>query len=230
MSKHVYQKYLAECLGTFFLVFAGTGAVMINDITHGSLTQVGIGITFGLVVMVLIYAIGPISGAHFNPAVTLAFTVVRHFPIRQVGGYILAQLLGAIAASGILLCLLGDVAHLGATLPVGSEGQSLVLEFLLSFLLMFVITSVSTGTKEMGQMAGLAVGFTVGLEALFAGPISGASMNPARSFGPAMMGLYFNHHWIYWVGPLLGAISGVKTYEALRLTPYPKVASAEKEV
>ena len=210
------RKYVAECLGTFFLVFAGTGAIIINEVSHGDVTPVGIGLTFGLVVMVLIYAIGPISGAHFNPAVTFAFAATRHFPMRQVPAYILSQLVGASAASFVLLFLFNNVAHLGATLPVGSEGQSLALEFLLTFLLMFVIMSVATGSKEVGQMAGLAIGSTVGLEAIFAGPICGASMNPARSFGPALVGAFYDHHWIYWLGPLLGALLGALAYEYLR--------------
>jgi MIP family channel proteins len=211
------KKYLAEALGTFFLVFAGTGSIIINHLTQGSVTQVGIGLTFGLVVLVLIYAIGPISGAHFNPAVTIAFVISRYFPKSEALAYIISQLLGAITASLVLLLLFGNISHLGATVPIGSEGQSLVLEFLLTFLLMFVIMSVSTGSKEVGQMAGLAVGLTVGLEAIFAGPISGASMNPARSFGPALIGLYFPHHWVYWVGPILGATLGALAYKSLRI-------------
>lgn len=207
------NKYIAEFIGTFFLVFAGTGAIIIDHVTQGSVTNVGIGLTFGFIVLVLIYAMGHISGAHFNPAVTLAFAVTRHFPRKQVPAYLISQLAGAILASTVLLFLFGNTAHLGATLPAGSEIQSLVLEFLLTFLLMFVIMSVSIGTKEVGQMAGLAIGLTVGLEAIFAGPICGASMNPARSFGPALVSGLFNHHWLYWLGPIAGAIAGAWSFK-----------------
>lgn len=210
-----HQKYLAEGIGTFFLVFAGTGAIVIDAITHHTVTHVGIGLTFGFVVLVLIYALGPISGAHFNPAVTLAFTITRHFPKNHLLPYAISQLIGATVASLVLLLLFGNVVHLGATLPFGSAIQSLVLEFLLTFLLMFVIMSVSTGAKEVGQMAGIAIGLTVGLEAIFAGPISGASMNPARSFAPALVSGYFNHLWLYWLGPVCGAILGAMTYKYL---------------
>lgn len=209
------NKYIAEFIGTFFLVFAGTGAIIIDHVSHGGVTNVGIGLTFGFIVLVLIYAMGHISGAHFNPAVTLAFTITRHFPLKQVPAYLISQFAGAILASTVLLFLFGNTAHLGATLPVGSEIQSLVLEFLLTFLLMFVIMSVSTGTKEVGQMAGLAIGLTVGLEAIFAGPICGASMNPARSFGPALVSGLFNHHWLYWLGPIAGAIAGAGAYKLI---------------
>lgn len=205
-------------MGTFFLTFAGTGAIVINEISQGAVTHVGIGLTFGFVVLVLIYALGPISGAHFNPAVTLSFWITRHFPKNQLLLYVFSQILGAIFASLLLFLLFGNIAHLGATLPAGSDIQSLVLEFLLTFLLMFVIMSVATGSKEVGQMAGLAIGLTVGLEAIFAGPICGASMNPARSFGPALVSGYLAHHWIYWLGPVLGALLGAITYEYLRLS------------
>ncbi|MGD9727125.1 MAG: MIP family channel protein [Candidatus Melainabacteria bacterium] len=212
------KKYLAELLGTFFLVFAGTGAIVIDQVTQGGVTPVGIGLTFGFVVTVLIYALGPISGAHLNPAVSIAFALTRHFPVKELPGYILSQLVGAILASLIILLLFGNVAHLGASLPAGSELQSLGLEFLLSFLLMFVIMSVATGTKEVGQMAGLAIGLTVGLEAIFAGPICGASMNPARSFGPALVSLNLDHNWIYWLGPIIGACLGGIVFNFIRDT------------
>lgn len=215
MSHSLIKQYVAEFLGTFFLVFAGTGAIIINALSSGVITHVGIGLTFGFIILVLIYALGPISGAHFNPAVTLAFTVTRYFPKNRALAYILSQLVGAVSASFVLLMLFGNVAHLGATLPAGSEIQSLVLEFFLSFLLMFVIMSVSTGSKEVGQMAGLAIGLTVGLAALFAGPISGASMNPARSLGPALISGTLQHHWIYWVGPGIGTILGASIYKTL---------------
>lgn len=220
----LFKKVVAEFLGTFFLVFAGTGAIVINEISREAVTHVGIGLTFGFVVLVLIYALGPVSGGHFNPAVTVTFWLTRHFPKSRLLPYILSQLLGAVLASLVLLFLFGNVAYLGATLPAGSDLQSLGLEFLLTFLLMFVIASVATGSKEAGEMAGLIIGLTVALEAIFAGPVCGASMNPARSFGPALVSGYLNHHWIYWLGPIAGAVLGGCTHEYLRSskpTDYP---------
>lgn len=210
------HKLAAEAVGTFGLVFAGTGAVVIDAETGGGVGHVGIGLTFGLVIMVMIYATGHISGAHFNPAVTLAFAVGRHFPARLVPQYWAAQLLGGVAASALMRALFGDVAHLGATLPAGSAGQSFVLETVLTFLLMFVITSVATDVRAVGQAAAIAIGGTIGLEALFAGPISGASMNPARSLAPALVSWTWDDQWLYVVGPALGAVVGVLVYQAVR--------------
>ena len=210
------KKYLSETIGTFFLVFAGTGSIVIDQVTHGGVTPVGIGLTFGLVVLVLIYSLGAISGAHFNPAVSIAFALTGNFSFREVPLYILSQICGAVLASMALYVLFGNIADLGATVPHGSWVQSFGLEFLLSFLLMFVITSVSTNGREVGQMAGLAIGLTVGLCATFAGPICGASMNPARSFGPALISMQFTHHWIYWLGPICGACLGALTSSYLQ--------------
>lgn len=206
---------IAEGIGTFALVFAGTGAVMVNSIA-GTVTHIGISFVFGAVVAALIYGMGHLSGAHFNPAVTLGFWASGFFPKRRVLPYILAQSLGAIAASALLLISLGNVADLGATLPLnGNWFQSLVLETVLTFILMFVILGSGLDRRAHNGFAGLAIGLTVGLEAAFMGPITGASMNPARSLGPAMVGGFWQHHWVYWVAPILGAQLAVMVYRFL---------------
>jgi MIP family channel proteins len=210
------HKLLAEYIGTFALVFAGTGAIVIDAETGGGVGHIGIGLTFGLVIMVMIYAVGHISGAHFNPAVTLGFAAGRHFSWALVPRYWTAQLLGAITASLLLRTMFGDTANLGATLPFGSAHQSFVLEAVLTFLLMFVITSVATDVRAVGQAAAIAIGGTIGLEALFAGPISGASMNPARSLAPALVSWTWTDQWLYIAGPMLGAIAGVIAYQFVR--------------
>jgi MIP family channel proteins len=209
---------LAEGLGTFGLVFAGCGAIMIDTLSHGQITHVGVGLVFGLIITVMIYAFGHISGAHFNPAVTLAFVVARHFPVRRLGLYWGAQCAGAILAALCLRLLLGNVAALGTTLPVGSGGawQSFILETLLTFFLMLVIMAMATDTRAVGQAAALAIGATVALEALFAGPISGASMNPARSLGPALVSGTWSAQWVYVSAPFLGAIVGALLYRWIR--------------
>lgn len=203
------KKYLAEAIGTFALVFAGTGAIIINDVSNGVISHAGIALTFGLVVMAMIYAIGDVSGAHINPAVTLAFWAAKRFDGKLVFPYLAAQLVGAFAASGVLKLLFLEHDMLGATLPTGPWWQSFVLELLLTFLLMFVILNVSTGAKEKGIMAGAAIGGVVAFEAMFAGPICGASMNPARSIAPAVVGMNFQHVWLYVVAPVLGALLAV---------------------
>jgi aquaporin Z len=202
------QRLTAEFLGTFALVFAGTGAVVVNDAT-GAVTHVGIAFTFGLVVLALIYALGDVSGAHFNPAVTLGFIVARRFPLREAGPYILAQCLGALAASGSLRLMFPENDKLGATIPRGSDLQSFVLELLLTAFLMFVILNSTTGAKERGYVVGIIVGSVIALEAMFAGPICGASMNPARSLGPAVVSGHFESLWIYLTAPVLGAALAV---------------------
>lgn len=206
----------AEGIGTFVLVFAGTGAVMVNKISGGAITHLGISFVFGAVVAALIYGIGHLSGAHFNPAVTLAFWASGFFPKRRVLPYILAQSVGAIAASTLLLITLGPVAQLGATLPLNDNWlQSLVLETILTFILMFVILGSGLDRRAPIGFAGLAIGLTVGLEAAFMGPITGASMNPVRSLGPALVGGIWQHHWVYWVAPILGAQLAVIVYRQL---------------
>ncbi len=210
------HKLAAEAVGTFALVFAGTGAIIINRVTNGGVSHVGIGLTFGLIIMVMVYAFGHVSGAHFNPAVTLAFAVGRHFPWPLVPRYWAAQLAGGVAASLVHRALFGDVANLGATVPVGSAGQSFGLEIVLTLILMVVITAVATDTRAVGQAAAIAIGGTIGLAALFAGPISGASMNPARSLAPAIVSGTRQDQWLYVAGPAIGAVAGMLLYNWIR--------------
>ena len=210
------RKYTAEIIGTFTLVFAGTGAIVIDDITKGGVSHAGVALTFGLVVMAMIYALGDISGAHFNPAVTIGFFLARRLPGRYVAPYILSQLTGAFAASASLLLMFGNHAHLGATLPAFTSLQSFALEVILTGILMFIILCVSTGPKEVGMMAGIAIGGVIALEAMFAGPISGASMNPARSLAPALVSGTLDALWVYVAGPVLGVVIAVPLWRLTR--------------
>ncbi len=203
------RKLAAELIGTFILVFAGTGAIVINDARSGVISHVGIALTFGLVVLTMVYAVGDVSGAHLNPAVTLGFFAARRLSARWIVPYIVSQCAGALLASLVLRFMFPTHTTLGATLPAGSVGQSFALEAILTFILMFVILSVSTGAKEKGITAGIAVGAVIGLEALFAGPISGASMNPARSLAPALVSLHPESLWVYLTAPVLGAVVSV---------------------
>lgn len=210
------REAIAEAIGTFVLVFAGTGAVMVNQISNGAVTHLGISLVFGASVGALIYSFGYISGAHFNPAVTLAFWTSGFFPQRHVMSYILAQCLGAIVASGLLVLCLGRIGNLGATLPLHDRWlQSLVLETVLTFILMMVIFGSGLDRRAHIGFAGIAIGLTVGVEAAFMGPITGASMNPARSLGPAVIGGIWQHHWLYWIAPILGAQLAVLVYRQL---------------
>ena len=206
---------VAEAIGTFALVFAGAGAIMVDAKTH-ALGHVGVAIAFGLVIMVMIYAVGHVSGAHFNPAVTFAFALTRHFPWRRAVGYWGAQIVGAFAAAAILRGSLGDVADVGATVPAGSAGRGLLWEVGLTFFLMFVIMSVATDTRAVGEAAAIAIGGTVGLDAMFGGPITGASMNPARSLGPAFVSGQLHALWVYVAAPLAGAALGGLAYQFVR--------------
>jgi MIP family channel proteins len=210
------QRLGAEFIGTFALVFAGAGAIVIDAKQDGAITHAGVAATFGLVIMVMIYAVGHISGGHFNPGVTLAFATARHFPRGDVVPYWAAQFAAAIAAATVLRLMFGDIAHLGATQPAGSAWQSFWLELILTFGLMFVIISVATDTRAVGQAAAIAIGGTVGLEAMFGGPISGASMNTARSLGPALLSADFHALWVYIVAPPIGAVLGAFCYQAIR--------------
>ena len=206
----------AETLGTFILVFAGTGAMIINGLYGGIITHVGVAIVWGLVVMTVIYAFGDVSGAHVNPAVTVGFWLARRFPGRRVAPYIVSQCLGAILASLVLSLLFTDSPGLGMTMPSGPAIQSFVVEIILTFYLMFVILSVATGSKEKGVMAGCAIGAVVGLEALFAGPVSGASMNPARSLAPALASMRLEYLWIYLTAPFIGSSLAVAAFHLVR--------------
>ena len=203
------RKCIAEAIGTFALVFCGTGAIIINQESGGAITHVGIAITFGLIIATMIYAVGNISGAHLNSAVTIALFVAKKFPAKEIIPYIISQAVGAFIASFILKLLFPTNQLLGTTLPAGSDIQSFILELILTFLLMFVIIHVATGTKEQGMFAGLVIGFVVLLEAMFAGPICGASMNPIRSLAPAVISGHTEHLWIYLLAPTLGAIIAV---------------------
>jgi len=208
----------AESIGTFALVFAGAGAIMVDDKTH-QLGHVGVAIAFGLVIMVMIYAVGHVSGAHFNPAVTFAFALGRHFPWPRVAVYWSAQLAGALAAALVLRGSLGHVASVGATLPRGSDGQAFLWEAVLTFFLMFVIMAVATDTRAVGEAAAIAIGATVGLDAMFGGPISGASMNPMRSLGPALVSGDLHALWLYILAPVVGTSIGGLAYQFVRGEP-----------
>jgi len=209
------KKYIAELLGTYALVFAGTGAIIIDQQTHGGIGHAGVAITFGLVVMSMIYAFGDISGAHLNPAVSIAFTIAKKFPAKELLPYVISQSAGAFMASLTLKLLFPASEYLGATLPAGSDMQSFVLELILTFFLMLVIINVAKGSKEQGMFAGLAIGSVVGLEAMFAGPICGASMNPARSFAPAIISGHTEHLWIYIAATIAGAAAAIPVWKYL---------------
>jgi aquaporin NIP len=210
------RKLAAEFIGTFALVFAGTGAIVINETTGGAITHVGVALTFGLIVLAMIYAVGDISGAHLNPAVSVGFFAARRFSLPQLTPYIISQCAGGLTASVMLRLLFPQNATLGVTLPAGSAAQSFVLEAILTAILMFVVLSVSTGAAEKGITAGIAVGAVIGLEAMFAGPICGASMNPARSLAPALISGHLQHVWIYLAAPPTGACVGVLACRCVR--------------
>ena len=203
------KNYIAEFIGTFAMVFCGTGAMTINEVTGGDVTHVGIGITWGLIVMAMIYAFGEISGAHFNPAVSIAFAYAKKFSWKEVPKYIFFQIAGAFAASLLLMWLFPKSELLGATIPSVDFWRAFVLELILTFFLMVVIINVSTGSKEVGMMAGIAIGGVVLLEALFAGPITNASMNPARSLAPNIVSGNIEGIWLYILAPIIGALLAV---------------------
>jgi aquaporin NIP len=218
VKTHLLKNYVAELIGTFALVFCGTGAIIIDQQSGGAVSHVGVAITFGLVVMSMIYSLGDISGAHLNPAVSIAFTLSGRFPAKNLAGYIISQLAGAFLASFTLKFLFASSQLLGATMPAGSDIQSFVLEIILTFFLMLVIISVAHGSKEQGMFAGLGIGSVVGLEAMFAGPVCGASMNPARSIAPAVVSGHLEHLWIYIAAPLAGAAAAVPVCKFLSVT------------
>ncbi len=227
------RRSLMEGIGTFALVTAGCGAIVTNATHPGSLGGVGVSLVFGLVIMAMIYAGGHLCGAHYNPSVTVAFTLGRHFPVRDALAYVAAQLTGATTAALLLLAAWpSKPAHLGATVPSVGDGTALAYEVVLTAFLMFVITAVATDTRAVGAAAAIAIGGTVGLDALFGGPITGASMNPARSFGPALASGTWGSFWVYVAGPLIGAAIGVFAY-ALVSGPKPlapSIAHPDEEV
>jgi MIP family channel proteins len=209
------REMLAEFIATFAMMFTGTGAIVVNQITQGAITHLGISFVFGGVVAALIYALGHISGAQMNPAVTLALWRFDLMRAEQVGPYILAQISGAIAASTILRVAFGTVANLGATLPRDENcSQAFILEVVLTFILMLVILGAAVDQAAPKGFAGLAIGLTVGLEAACMGPITGASMNPARSFAPALVTGLWQHQWVYWIAPIMGAQMAVWVYRS----------------
>ena len=230
------RRAAAEAVGTFFLVFIGPGSVMVDAYSGGAVGQVGVALAFAFVVIAMIYALGHLSGAHINPAVTLAFWSVRRFPAAEVVPYLLAQCTGAVAASFALRAVLGPVGDMGATLPGIPVGAAFGVEWLLSFALMFVIMAVATDERVADGFAALAVGFTVGFCALMGGPLTGASMNPARSLGPALAGDLWRAHWVYWLSPISAMIVAARTYEWLRearparLQPTPAVVGVQGPV
>lgn len=221
------RRWAAEGIGTFFLVFAGPGAAMANAGSHGQLGQVGIALAFAFVIVAMICAVGHLSGAHLNPAVTLGFWGAGRFPGREVVPYIAAQCLGAIAASTLLLATMGRVGDLGATVPTIAVAPAFALEAAMSFALMFVIMAVATDDRVAGSTAALAVGFAVGFCALTGGPATGASMNPARSLGPALVGGLWRVHWLYWLAPMAGMLAAARSYEFLR-TAVPPVSPVRR--
>lgn len=210
-----YRKYFSEFVGTFSLVFCGTGAIIINQESGGVITHLGIAMTFGLIVAAMIFALGDVSGAHLNPAVTISFAVVKRFPFKEVLPYIVAQGMGAFAASGLLRACFPSNEFLGATIPAGSDMQSFLFEVVLTMILVMVIFNVSSGAKEKGMTAAIAIGGVVGLEALFAGPICGASMNPIRSISPAVVSGHTEHLWVYVIAPVVGALLGLFIHQIL---------------
>jgi len=227
VSSQLARALVAEAIGTFALVFAGCGAVMVDAKTH-QLGHVGVAITFGLVIMFGIYSVGHISGAHFNAAVTFAFALTRHFPWPRTAAYWAAQLVGAVAAAWLLRGSLGNVAHVGATLPSGSQAQSFLWELVMSAFLMFVILAVATDTRAVGEAAAIAIGGTIGLDAMFGGPISGASMNPMRSLGPALASGDLHALWLYILAPVAGTSLGGLAYQFVRgEQPRPAELKAE---
>jgi aquaporin Z len=210
------RRIAAEAFGTFCLVFAGTGAIVVDDVSGGAITHVGIALVFGLVVMAMIHAVGDVSGAHLNPAVTFGMWSAGRLPAATALTYVAGQAVGAFAASGLLRLLFPWHASLGATVPAGTDWQSFVLEAVLTFILMVVVLRVSSGPQERGMLAGITVGAVIGLEAMFAGPISGASMNPMRSLAPAVVGGTLTGLWVYLTAPLVGALVGVAAHRVLR--------------
>jgi MIP family channel proteins len=222
------RRAAAEALGTFFLVLVGPGTAMVDAFSHGAVGQVGVALAFAFVVIAMIYALGHLSGAHINPAVTIAFWSVRRFPASEILPYVAAQCGGAALASAVLAAALGPVGQLGATMPRVSTASAFGIEWLLSFALMFVIMAVATDERVADGFAALAVGLTVGFCALMGGPVTGASMNPARSFGPALIGGLWRDHWLYWLAPITGMLAAARVYDFLRRAEPPLARAPER--
>jgi MIP family channel proteins len=227
VTRTLGKRLVAEAIGTFFLVFIGPGSIMVNAYTGGAVGHVGVALAFGSVVIAMIFALGHLSGAHINPAVTIAFWSTRRFPTGEVIPYVVAQCAGAVGASVVLLATLDEIGHMGATLPSIPPGGAFAVEWLLSFVLMFVIMAVATDERVSGGFAPIAVGLTVGFCAMMGGPLTGASMNPARSLGPAVVGRVWQAHWIYWLAPVSGMLVAARLYEFLRGAEAPSQAHAE---
>jgi MIP family channel proteins len=227
-----FAPYLAEALGTFALVFAGPGAAAVNAASGGAVSDVGVGMAFGLIVMAMIYSVGHISGCHINPAVTIAFRALGRIETRRAAGYIAAQLLGAVLASLAVISVVGHQGDAGATTPhINGAHAALISEVILTFFLAFVFFAVATVERAQGAFAAIAVGGYVGFAATGWGPVANASMNPARSFGPAVAANVWDSHWVYWLGPIAGTLLAALVYEVLREphTPVPAVAADERE-
>lgn len=223
LTPSLFRRATAEALGTYFLVIAGCGAIMV-DASTGALGHVGVALTFGLVILVMIATFGHLSGAHFNPAVTLALALTQHIRWREIPAYIGAQLIGATLGAGTLKLLLGDAGNLGVTLPAGTAFQAFGIEILLTSILVLVILAVATDPRANNTIAAIAIGGAVTLDALWGGPISGASMNPARSFGPALISGLWQAHWVYWLGPILGAVLAAGVYRFTKKANTPASA------
>lgn len=212
MKENILQTSLAEAIGTFLLVFFGCGSIVVNQIHNGSFGLFGIAITYGLLVMVLILSIGHISGAHINPAVSIAFACMKRISWSKAGAYIVAQLIGATLGALLLKCLLANGDSLGTTVPTGGIGRAFALEVIMTALLMFVVISVATDARARTEFSAIAIGSVIIIDILIGGTITGASMNPARSIGPALVQMEFQHLWLYIVAPILGALLGGMGY------------------
>ncbi|OAY60170.1 aquaporin NIP2-1 [Manihot esculenta] len=215
------RKVVAEVMATYLLVFVTCGAAAISASDEQRISKLGASIAGGLIVTVMIYAVGHVSGAHMNPAVTAAFAAVRHFPWKQVPFYVAAQLTGAISASFTLKVLLHPIKHVGTTSPAGSDLQALIMEIVVTFSMMFVTSAVATDTKAIGELAGIAVGSAVCITSILAGPVSGGSMNPARTLGPAIASAHYKGIWVYLIGPVVGTLLGAWSYNLIRVTDKP---------
>jgi aquaporin Z len=219
VARDLTRRSIGEAVGTFILVFCGTGAIVVNDLSHGAVTHVGIALTFGLAVLALVHALEPISGCHLNPAVSISLWLARKFPLAELLHYIASQCTGAILASLLIKSLFPEHPTLGATLPANGPVQSFLLEIVLTWMLMLVILCVSNGPKQGAALAGISIGAVVGLEAMFAGPISGASMNPARSLAPALISMQTQHLWVYLLAPILGSVLAVGVFALIKSPP-----------